>query len=168
GAGKDAPVIDIGGGLSRLADELVLAGHTDVTVLDISAEAIRKRADRDGPVAGIVADITRWRPERRYAVWHDRAVLHFLTREEDRAAYRRALTEGLAEDGEAIIATFAPDGPERCSGLPVRRYGREDIEAFLGKAFVVVESGGFDHVTPGGATQRFHFARLCRRATAPT
>lgn len=164
GAPMDAAVIDIGGGLSRLADELVAAGHTDVTVLDISEEAIRKRGERGGPVRGIVADITAWGPERRYGVWHDRAALHFLTREEDRAAYRRALIEGLTHDGEAIIATFAPDGPERCSGLQVRRYGREDIEGFLGEAFVVVESGVFDHVTPSGATQKFHFARLRRRA----
>lgn len=162
GTARTAPVIDIGGGLSQLADELVAGGYLDVSVLDISAEAIRRRGDRGAPVHGIVADITTWRPERRYAVWHDRAVLHFLTQEADRAAYRRALLEGLADDGEAIIATFAPDGPERCSGLAVRRYGREDIQAFLGDAFDIVGSETFDHRTPGGATQRFHVARLRR------
>lgn len=160
---KDA-IIDIGGGLSRLADALVAAGHEDVTVLDISEAAIRKRAERGGPVKGIVADITAWTPERRYRVWHDRAVLHFLTDEGDRDAYRRALLAGLEPGGEAIIATFATTGPDRCSGLPVRRYGPGDLDAFLGDAFDIVESFEFDHSTPSGGVQRFHVGRLRLRA----
>ncbi len=159
----DAPVVDIGGGLSHLADALVEAGHTDVTVLDISREAIRKRAERGGAVQGIVTDITAWTPERRYRVWHDRAVLHFLTDETDRAAYRRALLAGLEPGGQVIIATFAPSGPEQCSGLPVRRYGRGDLETWLGDGFDMVESFEFDHVTPAQRVQRFHVGRLTRR-----
>lgn len=160
----DAAIIDVGGGLSHLADALVELGRSDVTVLDISETAIAK-LDRHGErVLGIVADITAWIPDRRYRVWHDRAVLHFLTGDEDRAAYKRALLAGLEPDGQVIIATFAPSGPERCSGLPVRRYGREDLEAFLGDAFDVIESFAFDHVTPSGGVQRFHVGRLQRRA----
>lgn len=157
---SDDAIIDIGSGLSQMADALCEVGHTDVTVLDISEEAIRKRAERGGAVKGIVADITAWTPQRRYRVWHDRAVLHFLTGDDDRAGYKRALLAGLEPGGQAIIATFAPSGPERCSGLPVRRYGREDLEAFLGDAFDILESFEFDHVTPAGSVQRFHVGRL--------
>ncbi len=167
GASREDAVIDIGGGLSRLADALVAAGCGDVTVLDISEEAIRKRAERCRVVKGIVADITVWEPQRRYRVWHDRAVLHFLTEDDDRAAYRRALLSALEPDSQAIIATFAPSGPERCSGLPVRRYGREDIEAFLGNTFDIIESFEFDHLTPAGGVQRFHVGRLRRRMSEP-
>lgn len=158
----DAAIIDIGGGLSHLADALAEAGNSDVTVLDISEQAIRKRGERRGPVRGIVADITAWRPERRYRVWHDRAVLHFLIEEAHRAAYRQALLAALEPGGQAIIATFAPSGPERCSGLLVRRYGRDDLTAFLGDDFEVVESFEFDHLTPQQKVQRFHVARLQR------
>lgn len=159
----DAAIIDVGGGLSNLASALVDAGHSDVTVLDISETAITRLDRRGGRIEGVAADITAWAPQRRYRVWHDRAVLHFLTEEEDRAAYKRALLAGLEPEGQAIIATFAPSGPERCSGLPVRRYGREDLEAWLGDAFDMLESFEFDHLTPAGAVQRFHAARLQRR-----
>ncbi|MDP1737824.1 MAG: class I SAM-dependent methyltransferase [Caulobacter sp.] len=159
----DAAIIDVGGGLSHLAGTLVANGYSDVTVLDISDVAIRQLAARHQAVKGLVADITDWTPKRRYQVWHDRAVLHFLTDEADRAAYRRALLAGLEPGGQAIIATFAPTGPDRCSGLPVRRYGREDLEAFLGDAFLMVESFEFDHVTPAGRVQRFHVGRLRRK-----
>ena len=167
GAEPDAAIIDVGGGLSPLADGLAARGHTDITVLDISAEAIGKRLKRQpagSPIQGIVADITQWRPARAYDVWHDRAVLHFLTSDEDRAAYHRALSEGLATGGQAIIATFAPTGPERCSGLPVRRYGPSDLTAFLGPRFQLIEAFEFDHETPGGSVQRFHVGRLKKTA----
>lgn len=162
GAPLDAPIIDVGGGLSHLADALAQAGNTDVTVLDISAEVIAKRAGRADAVQGIVADITDWTPGRRYSVWHDRAVLHFLTAEADRQAYRRALLAGLEPGGQAIIATFAPSGPERCSGLAVQRYGREDVEALFGDDFDILESFEVDHMTPWGAKQRFHVVRMQR------
>jgi len=165
GIGKADAILDVGGGLSRLADHLVGAGFTDVSVIDLSAEAIQRvlaRLGSDAPVHGIVGDITTWRPERRYRLWHDRAVLHFLVDEEDRQAYRRTLLSALELGGEAIIATFEPTGPERCSGLPVRRYGRTDLETFLGEDFALVESDEFDHVTPAGRVQRFHVGRLRR------
>mgnify|MGYP001057117193 CR=1 FL=1 len=165
GVDKAAPVIDVGGGVSRLAEHLLAAGYSDVSVLDISGEAIRQLLARqapDSPLQGIDADVTTWRPDRRYRLWHDRAVLHFLIADEAREAYRRTLLAALAPGGQAIIATFAPTGPERCSGLPVRRYGASELAAFLGADFKPVESLMFDHVTPWGAVQHFHVGRFRR------
>ncbi|MDR5728491.1 MAG: class I SAM-dependent methyltransferase [Terriglobia bacterium] len=165
GADRSAPIIDIGGGLSRLADALVAEGYSDVTVLDISSEAIRRLLARQKAstlVRGIVSDVTVWQPDRIYAVWHDRAVLHFLIDEADRAVYRAKLLAALAPQGHVIIATFAPSGPERCSGLPVRRYGREDLRSWLGNEFTLLDSFEFDHTTPSGAVQRFHVGRFQR------
>ncbi len=162
---KSAPIIDIGGGLSRLADRLSAEGYIDVTVLDISSEAISRLLARQGenaPVKGIVADITAWKPDRRYDIWHDRAVLHFLTDDTDRAAYRSVLLEALAPGGQAIIATFAKSGPEKCSGLPVRRYDANELAEFLGNGFRIVENFEMDHRTPAGGTQRFCVTRFIR------
>jgi len=166
GVAKDDPVIDIGGGLSRLADALLEEGYADVSVLDISREAIDRLIARNGGDArltGMVSDITAFEPPRRYALWHDRAVLHFLTGEADRAAYRAALMAGLAPGGHLVVATFAPDGPEKCSGLPVRRYGLDDFDAFFGTEFTRVSDERFIHVTPAGAEQRFQAAHYRRR-----
>jgi SAM-dependent methyltransferase len=166
GVHKTSPIIDIGGGVSRLPASLMAAGYSDVTVLDVSAEAIARLTERqvpNGAVKGIVADVTTWQPDRAYWLWHDRAVLQFLTDEADRESYRETLLRALAPGGQAIIATFAPSGPERCSGLPVRRYGAAEIEAFAGSGFTMQESFEFDHTTPAGLIQRFHVARLMRR-----
>ncbi len=166
GVAKSAPILDVGAGVSHLPEGLLKAGYTDITVLDVSAEAIQRLTTRQAPgapVRGIVADVTSWQPDRAYGLWHDRAVLHFLIDEADRAAYRRTLLAALARDGHAIIATFAPSGPERCSGLPVRRYGAADLQALFGETLTLRESIEFDHQTPGGATQRFHVAWLQRR-----
>jgi hypothetical protein len=165
GFSKSAPIIDIGGGLSRLADLLVAEGHTDVTVLDISLEAISRLHSRQSPgtpVKTIVGDVTAWKPDRHYDIWHDRAVLHFLTDDADRAAYRSVLLDALASRGQAIIATFAKSGPEKCSGLPVRRYDTLDLSAFLGDNFQIIENFEIDHRTPAGAIQRFCIARFGR------
>jgi trans-aconitate methyltransferase len=165
GAAKSDAIIDVGAGTSRLPELLVRDGYTDVTVLDVSEQAIAKmlaRQPQGSPVRGIVADIATWQPERRYSVWHDRAVLHFLLDDAEREGYRRALLAALKPDGQAIIATFAPTGPERCSGLPVRRHGAADLQALFGDAVSLEESFEFDHPTPGGAIQRFHVARLKR------
>lgn len=165
GIALSAPIVDIGGGLSRLAGSLLNAGYTDVTVLDVSAEAVRKLlARRPGsPIHGIVCDVTTWKPSRTYALWHDRAVLHFLTREADRSAYRSTLLSALMPKGHVIIAAFAPGGPERCSGLPVRRHGREELQSWLGNEFLLMDSAEFDHTTPAGTTQRFHAGWFQRR-----
>ena len=164
---KTAPIIDVGGGLSRLADELIARGYVDVTVLDISAEAASRLAARLGPLSPvkvIVADVTSWRPDRLYQVWHDRAVLHFLVNEADQAAYRATLFKALSPDGHAIIVGFGKLGPERCSGLSVRRYDQDDLVTLLGEGFRLVEARNLDHRTPAGAIQRFfaaHFVRRC-------
>lgn len=164
GADKDDAVIDVGGGLSSLAEALAARGFSDVTVLDISEAAVRAHTEKPATkIQGVVADITAWRPTRTYKVWHDRAVLHFLQSEPERGAYRDVLLQALAPGGAVIIATFAPDGPERCSGLPVRRYGLSDLADFLGPEFVVEASELFDHTTPGGAIQRFQAGRFRRR-----
>ncbi len=165
GAAKTDAIIDVGAGTSRLPEILVRDGYTDITVLDVSEQAIGKMLARQpagSPVRGIVADIATWQPERSYSVWHDRAVLHFLLDDAERDGYRRALLAALKPGGQAIIATFAPTGPERCSGLPVRRYGAADLQALFGDALSLEESFEFDHPTPGGAIQRFHVARLKR------
>lgn len=160
---RSAALLDVGSGVTRLVAALVADGYVDVTALDFSAEAVARALGRPGTsgVQWVVADVYGWRPPRRYALWHDRAVLHFLTGEDGRAAYRRAVLAATEPGGTVILSAFAPDGPETCSGLAVRRYGRADFEAFLGPAFATVESFTSEHVTPGGAAQRFqtHVAR---------
>jgi SAM-dependent methyltransferase len=163
---RSAPLLDVGSGLTRLVAALVAEGYGDLTALDLSAEAVSRALARPGTsgVQWIVADVTTWRPPRRYALWHDRAVLHFLTEEDGRAAYRRALQAATGPGSIVILSTFAPDGPERCSGLPVRRHGRAEFEAFLGPGFAPLESFASEHLTPGGAVQRFHTLVSRRRA----
>ncbi|PKP65713.1 MAG: SAM-dependent methyltransferase [Alphaproteobacteria bacterium HGW-Alphaproteobacteria-7] len=160
-------VIDIGGGMSRLAAELARSGFNDVAVLDISQQALARAAAEAGvdgaAIDWICADITDWQPSRQYQVWHDRAVFHFLIDSGQRDAYRKAMLAGLAPGGLAIIATFAPDGPEKCSGLPVQRYSPAQLGAALGDQFRLIESWGQDHQTPGGNVQAFNWC-IFRRA----
>lgn len=114
GVTRDSAIIDIGAGASRLVDALLARGHSDISVLDVSGEALARARARIGAAAGVhwfEADITQWSPARQYDVWHDRAVLHFLTLEEERAAYLHALAAGLRPGGFAVIGTFALDGP---------------------------------------------------------
>lgn len=161
-ARPESAIIDIGGGASRLPDALLSAGHTDVTVLDISAEALAKARERveqsGGKAQWIVSDVTRWHPERAYDLWHDRAAFHFLTDPADQAAYRGVLDAALRSGGTAIIATFAPDGPEKCSGLPVVRHDGASIAAVLGSGFSLVRELRHEHRTPWGSVQKFQFS----------
>lgn len=158
-AGPGQSLIDIGGGASTLVDALLARGWGDVTVLDIAAPALAAAQARLGAasadVTWLVADITDWQPPRRYDIWHDRAVFHFLTQPEQRAAYVRALGEGLAAGGLAIIATFALDGPEKCSGLTVERYVAAKLAATLGPGFTLAADWRDEHTTPWGASQAF-------------
>jgi trans-aconitate methyltransferase len=167
GAGTNSAIIDIGGGASRLVDALLARGHGDLTVLDLSAAALKAAAARLGGLAGkvewIAADVTTWTPPRQYDVWHDRAAFHFLMDEADRAAYTSRLEQALRPGGHAIIATFAPDGPEKCSGLPVQRHDAESLGRALGAAFALVHTERHIHTTPWGSEQRFQFS-LFRRA----
>ena len=160
----DSAIIDIGGGASRLADNLLDKGYTDVSVLDVSAHALDAARARLGDDARaihwIVADITQWTPPRRYDVWHDRAVLHFLTDESERAAYRAALQQGLKPGGLVIIGSFALDGPEKCSGLTVQRYSPVTLADFLGKEFTPLDHRSETHKTPWHSEQKFQFSRF--------
>ena len=168
--GPEAGVIDIGGGASRLADCLLARGYVDVSVLDISTTALAKAQERMGgqaaQVAWIAADITAWTPPRRYDLWHDRAGFHFLTDAGGQRAYLAAMAEALRPGGHAIVMSFAEDGPESCSGLPVRRYAPEEMAETVADlvpgAFRPDGAGRFTHVTPTGAEQRFQYS-LFRR-----
>lgn len=163
---KEAAIIDVGGGASTLVDHLVLQGFQDVTVLDISASALRiSRARLDNPVRGvhwIERDLLQFEPARRYDLWHDRALFHFMTGQRQRAAYRRILDEAVAPGGHVIIATFAIDGPERCSGLPVRRYDAGAIREEFGDTYTLEAEQPESHLTPGGTVQQFTYFRLRR------
>ena len=167
GAAIEDPLIDIGGGASRLVDKLLARGFLDVTVLDISGQALKKARTRLGPEAArarwIEADVTAFEPTRSYRLWHDRAAFHFLTDPADRDQYRAALSAGLRVGGWLVLAAFAPDGPPRCSGLEVVRYDAASLAAELGPGFVLEEESRELHRTPQGKEQRFGFYRFRRQ-----
>ena len=154
-------VIDIGWGASRLADLLLQRGFLDLTILDLSSAALAAAKARIGSEARrihwIVADVTTWEPSRTYDVWHDRATFHFMVAESDRAGYLSRLDRSLKPGGYAIVATFAPDGPELCSGLPVRRYDADTLAQTFGPGFQLISSRRHKHVTPWGEAQPFQF-----------
>ncbi len=155
---SNAVVIDVGGGASNLVDALRLRGFLDVSVLDVSEAAIVLTRDRVGDAVGVQLlhmDALSWRPSRRYDLWHDRAVFHFLVDATDRQRYLAVLQAAVRPRSHAIIATFAPDGPEHCSGLPVARYGPADLASLLAGLFEIVEVRREEHTTPGGITQPF-------------
>jgi trans-aconitate methyltransferase len=166
GAIQSSAIIDIGGGASRLVDSLVSRGYEDMTVLDLSAAAlasVRSRiGDKANRVTWIIADVTIWEPSRTYDVWHDRAAFHFLTDPNDQAAYVARLRRALRVGGHAIVATFAPDGPERCSGLMVSRYDAKTLAATLGEGFELIDTRRHEHTTPWGAVQKFQFSTFRR------
>lgn len=165
---RSAGIIDIGGGASRLVDALLQDGYRALAVLDLSANALDAAKKRIGRAATtvdwIVADVTTWQPARTYAVWHDRAAFHFLTDLQDRTAYVERLRSAVAPGGHVIIGTFAPDGPEKCSGLPVRRHDSASLSAELGPEFELVETRRETHHTPWNSTQAFQFSRFRRHA----
>jgi SAM-dependent methyltransferase len=161
------PIIDIGGGASSLVDALLDGGYRDLTVLDISAEVLQKLRARLGARAPSVTllheDVTAFHPARRYALWHDRAVFHFLVQREDRMRYVDVLTRALPPGGHVIIATFGPSGPEQCSGLPVMRYDASTLANELGEDFKLVDASLEIHRTPSGAEQQFLYGRFDRQ-----
>ncbi len=165
-AGTAASIIDIGGGASRLVDQLLKQGYGDLTVLDVSEAALERTKARLGAAADrvnwIVADITQWKPARKWHVWHDRAVFHFLTDAAAQDAYVAALEQATDPGAMVIIATFALDGPERCSGLAVQRYRAETLAARLGPALRLIAQHTEKHLTPWGSAQNFQYAVLQR------
>jgi SAM-dependent methyltransferase len=162
GATSGSAIIDVGGGASRLIDNLIDRGFDDVTVLDLSQAALEAAKARLGSRAAqvhwIVADATVWEPTKTYDIWHDRAAFHFLTDDRDRAAYVARLERAVKVGGYAIIATFALDGPERCSGLPVVRYDPASLGQTLGRAFQLTDTRRHAHATPWGSDQSFQFS----------
>jgi len=162
GATRTSSIIDIGGGASRLVDSLVAQGYENVTVLDLSEAALAaakaRIGDKKDQVTWIVCDVTIWEPVATYDVWHDRAAFHFLTDPADQTAYIARLRLALRPGGHAIIGTFALNGPEKCSGLPVIRYSAESLGKTLGPGFVLVDERINEHLTPWGAMQKFQFS----------
>ena len=161
-AGYSTPIIDVGGGESTLVDDLLARGYENITVLDVSQTAIDVTKRRLGlaaeQVLWLLADITEAQLEQgAYDVWHDRAVFHFLTASEHRAAYVRQVGHAVKPGGHVIISTFGPEGPTKCSGLSVIRYDAESLHDQFGVRFRLVESSKELHRTPFGTTQQFLF-----------
>jgi SAM-dependent methyltransferase len=155
------PVIDVGAGSSSVIDILLDAGFTDLTALDISEAALavgqRRLGTRAERVQWITADVLACRFERRYRLWHDRAVFHFLVDPGDRVRYVAQLESALVPGGHLVLATFGPQGPETCSGLPVQRYGEAGMSRELGARFTLRSYAEEEHATPAGAAQLFAF-----------
>ena len=166
GVPTSAAVVDIGGGTARLVDVLLARGHDDLTVLDISEAALRIAQDRLGGDAAevhwISADIRNWSPDRAFDVWHDRAVMHFLTDPADQDAYRHTLNTATRPGAVAVFGCFASDGPTHCSGLPVARRDVVGLAEFVGPQWRLLAQDREMHVTPGGVTQPFAWAAFIR------
>ncbi|MRR51332.1 MAG: class I SAM-dependent methyltransferase [Rhodocyclaceae bacterium] len=167
GLGRDAALIDVGGGASTLVDDLLADGYRHLTVLDLSSAALAAAQRRLGvqvqQVCWLAADVTSANlPEAAYDIWHDRAVFHFLTDPADRIAYVRQVLRAVKPGGHVIVATFAEDGPEQCSGLPVMRYRPDQLHGEFGAPFELLHHEREAHTTPSGVVQQFVYC-YCRR-----
>ncbi|HTH16082.1 MAG TPA: class I SAM-dependent methyltransferase [Magnetospirillum sp.] len=167
GASRTAGVVDVGGGDSFLVDRLVERGWAHVAVLDVSAAALTRAAERLGPlgddVTWIESDVLEWRPvPGLFELWHDRACFHFLTDEDDQRKYAEVMATALVPGGTAIIAGFAPGGPEKCSGLPVAHHDTASLSALLAPHFELSDELDEEHTTPSGAIQAFRWWFLRR------
>jgi hypothetical protein len=170
GVEPDAPIVDVGGGASTLVDHLLGRGFRDISVLDIAASGLNQAKSRLGDqgqkVKWVVHDVTSWRSPRKHRLWHDRAVLHFLTSPGDQAAYVQTLRAALEGDGWAIIAGFAPGGPVKCSGLEIVQHDGVSLSKLLGDEFQLMETHGEVHLTPWGAEQAFRYHLFRRNASS--
>jgi trans-aconitate methyltransferase len=165
---KDEPIIDVGGGASTLVDYLLHAGYENITVLDLSANALEYAKQRLGEKAAAVhwqeADVTHFVSAQKFALWHDRAVFHFLTQSQDREKYQQTLLSSIQPGGIAIIAAFAPGGPTQCSGLDIVQYDGDKLQAVLGEAFQLLAEEHETHITPAGKEQAFGYHVFVRRS----
>lgn len=164
---KDSPIIDVGGGDSFLVDSLLNEGYTDLTVLDISKVAIERAkirlAKNANKINWIVSDIINFFPERKYSIWHDRAVFHFLRKEKEINSYLKSLNSGTAVDGRLVLGTFAENGPTRCCALDVKRYSFNDLERKIGDKFHIEKMINSIHQTPFKTEQSFNFVQAIKR-----
>jgi SAM-dependent methyltransferase len=164
---KDSPIIDVGGGDSFLVDSLLNEGYTDLTVLDISKVAIERAkirlAKNANKINWIVSDIINFFPERKYSIWHDRAVFHFLRKEKEINFYLKSLNSGTATDGRLVLGTFAENGPTRCCALDVKRYSFNDLERKIGDKFHIEKMINSIHQTPFKMEQSFNFVQAIKR-----
>ncbi len=164
GLSLDAPIIDVGGGASLLVDKLCDAAYSNISVLDVSGSALshaRKRlGHKEKAVHWYEEDVTRFKPPHRFALWHDRAVFHFLTDRSDRESYVNAVRRALEPGGHLIVMAFALDGPARCSGLDIVQYDADKLTAELGEGFELEETGHEVHLTPAGNQQKFAYFRF--------
>ena len=156
-ASAGAGIVDVGGGASTLVDHLLERGYHDLTVVDLSQQALASAQARigDAPVRWVVSDIREWEPARTFDVWHDRAAYHFLTDPDDQQRYWALVRASVPVGGHVVIATFAEDGPQMCSGLPVQRYSLDALVSAMGAGFVVADTRREQHVTPTGGEQSF-------------
>ena len=161
GIEKGQGIIDVGGGSSMLVDCLLDEGYEELAVLDISGQSLEiaraRLGDREDDVEWYEADATEFQPPRQFHLWHDRAVFHFLTDERDRRKYVNVLKGALMPEGYLVMATFALDGPKRCSGLDTVQYDEESMSLELGDEFVLMEKVDEAHVTPGDKEQKFAY-----------
>jgi 2-polyprenyl-3-methyl-5-hydroxy-6-metoxy-1,4-benzoquinol methylase len=166
-SGTDLEVIDVGGGASLLVERLLARGFSDVTVLDVSQhvlDEVRSRLGERAPRVQLVcADVLAWVPRRRYDIWHDRALLHFLTDPAERDRYVEVVEQAVRDHGTLVVGTFADDGPTECSGLPVVRYSADELASLFSGSFVLVAHERDEHVTPGGVVQPLTWVVLRRR-----
>lgn len=167
GLAKDSPIIDVGGGDSFLVDSLLNEGYTDLTVLDISKVAIERAkirlAKNANKINWIVSDIINFFPERKYSIWHDRAVFHFLRKEQEINSYLKSLNSGTATYGRLVLGTFAENGPTRCCALDVKRYSFNDLERKIGDKFHIEKMINSIHQTPFKTEQSFNFVQAIKR-----
>ena len=161
GVPKTASIIDVGGGDSFFADHLLAAGYSDITVLDISENAVRRARQRLGnnaeKINWIVSDITELDTDKKFDCWHDRAAFHFLTTEIEIEKYLSVAQKHISENGKMVIGAFSTEGPDRCSGLPVKQYNEQSLTRLLKKWFEKIKCITIDHITPSDTIQNFLF-----------
>lgn len=167
---KTARIIDVGGGDSLLVDYLLAEGFENVTVLDISEKALGRAKARLGEKASsvkwVVADVATFKPKEKYDFWHDRAAFHFFTEEKDIKHYVKTVQKSIAPGGYLVLGTFSENGPEKCSGLPIKQYSEAAMKERLQQFFKKLKCLTVKHLTPSEKVQEFVFCGFRRLSTA--